>query len=57
MATMAINADGTGLSQVYIASEEDLIIKQFTSSLLSDVSFIRVCHGIGLIKKEPVVTS
>ena len=42
MATMAINADGTGLSQVYIASEEDLIINNLPSSLLSDVSFIRV---------------
>jgi hypothetical protein len=42
MATMAINADGTGLSQVYIASEEDLIMNNLPSSLLSDVSFIRV---------------
>lgn len=42
MATMAINSDGTGLSQVYIASEEDLIINNLPSSLLSDISFIRV---------------
>lgn len=42
MATMAVNSDGTGLSQVYIASEEDLIINNLPSSLLSDISFIRV---------------
>lgn len=42
MATMAVNSDGTGLSQVYIASEEDLIINNLPNSLLSAVSFIRV---------------
>ena len=53
MATMAINADGTGLSQVYIASEEDLIINNLPSSLLSMFHLLEWCHGIGLIKKEP----
>ena len=42
MLTMAVNPDGTGKSQVFIASEKDLEIHSLPSSLQSNISFIRV---------------
>lgn len=42
MATLAENQDGTGASQVFIASEGDLRIPSLPSELRDKVSFIRV---------------
>jgi len=42
MATMAVNNDGTGLSQVFIASETDLVVNTLPAALQNNVSFIRV---------------
>ena len=42
MVTLASNSDGTGSSQVFIASEKDLEIHSLPSSLQSNISFIRV---------------
>jgi hypothetical protein len=42
MATLADNEDGTGASQVFIASERDLRVPSLPSNLRGKVSFIRV---------------
>ncbi len=42
MATFALNDDGTGISQVYIASETDLYINALPNVLKNKISFIRV---------------
>jgi hypothetical protein len=42
MVTIANEADGTGKSKNYIASESDLVINQLPKALLNAVSFIRV---------------
>lgn len=51
MMTMAVNSDGTGKSQVFIASEEDLEIHSLPNSLQSGVSFIRVLPWNWVSKK------
>jgi hypothetical protein len=42
MATLATNTNGTGKSQVFIASEKDLEVTALPASLNGNVSFIRV---------------
>lgn len=42
MVTMAVNDDGTGLSKVFIAAEEDLKIDRLSAGLDNQISFIRV---------------
>lgn len=42
MATLAENEDGTGASQVFIASEQDLRVPNLPTKLRGKVSFIRV---------------
>jgi hypothetical protein len=42
MATMAVNADGTGKSKVFIASTEDMIVNTLPAALSGGVSFVRV---------------
>ena len=42
MATMAENDNGTGLSRVFIAPEEDLVINELPTELTGGISFIRV---------------
>jgi hypothetical protein len=42
MATFAENADGTGASKVYIASNEDLEIRSLPKNLRDNISFVRV---------------
>ena len=42
MATLAENEDGTGASQVFIAYQKDLDVKQLPAALKGKVSFIRV---------------
>jgi hypothetical protein len=42
MATLATNTNGTGKSQVFIASEKDLELTDLPASLNGNVSFIRV---------------
>ena len=42
MATMAENDDGTGLSRVFIALEEDLVVNELPVELSGGISFIRV---------------
>jgi len=51
MATMAINEDGTGLSKVFIASEEDLVINEMPEVLSHLTSFIRVIPWNWVAKK------
>lgn len=51
MATLAINDDGTGLSKVYIASEEDLVVEDLPLNLNKKVSFIRVVPWNWVAKK------
>lgn len=51
MLTMAVNADGTGKSQIYIASETDIEIHSLPVSLQSNVSFIRVLPWNWVSKK------
>ena len=48
---MAVNADGTGKSQVFIASETDIEIHSLPESLQSNVSFIRVLPWNWVSKK------
>ena len=50
MATLATNDDGTGKSKVFIASERKIIINALPPYLKNNISFVRVIHGIGLIK-------
>lgn len=51
MATLAINEDGTGLSKVFIASEEDLVVENLPLNLNENVSFIRVVPWNWVAKK------
>lgn len=51
MATFAVEADGTGISKVYIASESDLIINALPPALTKSISFIRVLPWIWVNKK------
>ncbi|WP_158275669.1 glycosyl hydrolase [Marinilabilia rubra] len=51
MATLAINEDGTGLSKVYIASEEDLLVENLPLNLSEKISFIRVVPWNWVAKK------
>ena len=51
MLTTAINADGTGKSQVFIASETDIEIHSLPVSLQSNISFIRVIPWNWVSKK------
>lgn len=51
MVTMAQHEDGTGLSKVFIASEEDLIVPQMPSQLNGVVSFIRIMPWNWISKK------
>lgn len=51
MATMAIDDDGTNMSKVYIASENDLEIDDLPNNLKNDISFIRVVPWNWVSKK------
>ena len=51
MVTLAVEADGTGLSKVYIASESDLYIYALPAGLKDNVSFIRVIPWSWVNKK------
>lgn len=51
MATMAENDDGTGLSRVFIAQEEDLVVHKLPIELTTGVSFIRVIPWNWVSKK------
>jgi len=51
MAVFANEADGTGMSQVYIASESDLNVNLLPNRLKNDVSFIRVLPWSWVNKK------
>jgi hypothetical protein len=51
MATFADEADGTGSSKNYIASESDLIINTFPKLLQNSISFIRVLPWNWVTKK------
>lgn len=51
MVTLAVEADGTGMSKVYIASETDLIVNSLPEALSGKVSFIRVLPWIWVNKK------
>ncbi len=51
MATLAINDDGTGLSKVFIASEEDLVVEDLPLNLHENISFIRVVPWNWVSKK------
>lgn len=51
MVTMAVNADGTGLSKVFIASEKDLVVEDMPSQLVDATSFIRVLPWNWVSKK------
>ncbi len=51
MVTFANNEDGTGLSKVYIASEDDLEIANLPTPLNNHISFIRVVHWNWVSKK------
>ena len=42
MATLAENEDGSGASQVFIAYQQDLVVKSLPAKLKNKVSFIRV---------------
>ena len=51
MLTLAVNEDGTGKSNVYIASEEDLEIHTLPNSLVEGISFVRVIPWNWVSKK------
>ncbi len=51
MATLARNDDGTGISKVYIASEEDLVLSELPENLKNSISFIRVIPWNWVSKK------
>jgi hypothetical protein len=51
MVTLAVEGDGSGISQVYIASESDLYINKLPTGLNDNVSFIRVIPWIWVNKK------
>ncbi|WP_290794949.1 glycosyl hydrolase [Flavihumibacter sp. UBA7668] len=51
MATLAVNGNGTGKSQVFIASEKDLDLADLPLSLSGEVSFIRVLPWNWVAKK------
>ena len=50
-ATFAIEENGTSMSKVYIASEEDLIIDDLPAALNNNISFIRVMPWEWIVKK------
>ncbi len=59
MVTLAANADGTGKSKNYIASEQDLIVNELPIYLKNKVKFIRVLpwnwvnkKGVSLVTNE-----
>jgi len=49
--TVAIQENGTSMSKVYIANEEDLIINNLPAALDNNVSFIRVLPWEWIVKK------
>ena len=51
MLTVAVNPDGSGISQVFIASEENMEIHSLPNSLQSNISFIRVIPWNWVSKK------
>ena len=51
MATLSANADGTGKSKNYIASEQDLVINALPEYLINQVSFVRVMPWNWVSKK------
>lgn len=51
MVTLAVNSNGTGKSQVFIASEKDLELPDLPASLSGNVSFIRVLPWNWVSKK------
>ncbi|MBU7578244.1 MAG: T9SS type A sorting domain-containing protein [Flavihumibacter sp.] len=51
MATLAVNGNGTGKSQVFIASEKDMELTNLPLSLSGEVSFIRVLPWNWVTKK------
>jgi len=51
MVAFAVNDDGTGMSQVYIASETDLLINELPNALKNNISFIRVIPWTWVNKK------
>ena len=51
MVTIADEADGTGSSKNYIASESDLVINEFPKLLQNSISFIRVLPWNWVTKK------
>tara|TARA_B100001564_G_scaffold341393_1_gene335966 strand:- start:25892 stop:28171 length:2280 start_codon:yes stop_codon:yes gene_type:complete len=51
MLTVAVNPDGSGVSQVFIASEENMEIHSLPNSLQSNISFIRVIPWNWVSKK------
>lgn len=50
-ATFAIQENGTSMSKVYIASEEDLVINDLPVALQNTISFIRVVRWEWIVKK------
>ena len=51
MATLAVNGNGTGKSQVFIAADKDLEVTDLPLSLSGEVSFIRVLPWNWVTKK------
>jgi hypothetical protein len=51
MATLAENEDGTGVSRVYIASDNDLIVNSLPAGLQAKVSMVRVLPWAWVSKK------
>ncbi|MBC7388389.1 MAG: T9SS type A sorting domain-containing protein [Opitutaceae bacterium] len=51
MATLAQNEDGSGISKVYIAYDNDIVINKLPVGLYNDVSFIRVLPWRWVAKK------
>ncbi len=52
MATLAANTNGTGASEVYIASQEDLIVNELPTGLAKEASFVRVIPWRWVNKKS-----
>jgi hypothetical protein len=51
MATFAQNDDGTGISQVYVAYDKDIVINKLPTGLYNDVSFVRALPWRWVAKK------
>ncbi|MCC4211221.1 glycosyl hydrolase [Leeuwenhoekiella parthenopeia] len=49
--TLAVQENGTSMSKVYIASEEDLVVEELPAALNNTVSFIRVLPWEWIVKK------